>query len=168
MYHLYIRKFFGRQPIMAAEKMRQKSRLVYPPEIMQTRQLSRLQKISLEHNKCLYVVSILQQGIRKPSTDNIHSPQNYVQTGCQAKEKKKRKCMCLGLYAQKVLVWKQVGLFLLLSFFQHYIVSIQIAYGTLKQNLFKFKSTQGIDITKKLNHLVHIKCYRRCKYLAFQ
>ena len=35
---------------MVAEKMQQKSHHVYPPEIIQTGLLSRLQKKSLEHN----------------------------------------------------------------------------------------------------------------------
>ena len=47
----------GKQ-IMATEKIRQKSHRVYPPEIMQTSLVVRLQKKSLEHNDCLQVAQI--------------------------------------------------------------------------------------------------------------
>ena len=70
--------------IMTAEKIWQKSHCVYPPEIIQTSMLGRLQKKSLEHNDCLYVTFILQERVRKPPTDNIPSPQNYFQTNCQS------------------------------------------------------------------------------------
>ena len=51
---------------MVAEKMRQKSHLVYPPEIIQINSLGMLQKKSLEHNDCLYAASILEGRVRKP------------------------------------------------------------------------------------------------------
>ena len=44
--------------IMGMEKMRLKSHRVYPPEIIQTTSLGRLQKKLLELNDCLYVVSV--------------------------------------------------------------------------------------------------------------
>ena len=53
---------------MVAEKMWLKSHRIYPPEIIQTTWLGRLQKKILEHDDCLYVVSILQQRVRKPQT----------------------------------------------------------------------------------------------------
>ena len=67
---------------MAAEKMWSKLHCVYPPEIMQTTLLGRLQKKSLQHNDCLYVASLLGQVVRKPPMDKIPSPQNYFQTKC--------------------------------------------------------------------------------------
>ena len=51
---------------------------------MQTSLLGKLQKKSLEHNDCLYVVSALQQRVKKLSMDNISSAQNYFQTNCQS------------------------------------------------------------------------------------
>ena len=65
--------------MMAAEKMWSKLHSVYPPEIMQTTLLGRLQKKSLQHD-CLYVASLSEQVVRKPPMDKIPSPQNYFQT----------------------------------------------------------------------------------------
>ena len=76
-------KIFEGKQIMAAEKMWQKSHCVYPHEIIQTSSLGRQQKNSMEHNDCLYVVSILQWRIRKTPTDIIIILQNYFQTNCQ-------------------------------------------------------------------------------------
>ena len=76
-------KFFEGKQIIVAEKMWQKLDCVYPHKIMQTSSLGRQQKNSMEHNDCLYVVSILQWRIRKTSTDNIIILQNYFQTNCQ-------------------------------------------------------------------------------------
>ena len=50
-------KVEGKQ-IMAAEKMQQKPHRVYPPEIIQTNSLGRLQKKLLKYNDCLYAASI--------------------------------------------------------------------------------------------------------------
>ena len=68
--------------MMAAEKMWSKLHCVYPPEIMQTTLLGRLQKKSLQHNDCLYIASLSEQVVRKPPTVKIPSPQNYFQTNC--------------------------------------------------------------------------------------
>ena len=76
-------KFFEGKQITAAEKMWQKSHCVYPHKIIQTSSLGRQQKNSMEHNDCLYVVSILQWRIRKTPTDIIIILQNYFQTNCQ-------------------------------------------------------------------------------------
>ena len=77
-------KFFEGKQIAAAEKIWQKSHCVYPHiQIIQSSSLGRQQKNSVEHNDCLYVVSILQWRIRKTSTDNIIILQNYFQTNCQ-------------------------------------------------------------------------------------
>ena len=65
---------------MAAEKMLQKSHRVYLPEIIQTSWLGRLQKKSWERNDCLYVVSVSELRVKKPSTENVPSLQNYLQT----------------------------------------------------------------------------------------
>ena len=76
-------KFFEGKQITVAKKMWQKSHCVYPHKIIQTSSLGRQQKNSMEHNDCLYVVSILQWRIRKTPTDNIIILQNYFQTNCQ-------------------------------------------------------------------------------------
>ena len=76
-------KFFEGKQITAAEKMWQKSHCVYPHEIIQTSSLGRQQENSMEHNDCLYVVSILKWRIRKTPTDNIIILQNQFQTNCQ-------------------------------------------------------------------------------------
>ena len=76
-------KFFEGKQRRAAEKMWQKSHCVYPHKIIQTSSLGKQQKNSMEHNDCLYVVSISQWRIRKTSTDNIIILQNYFQTNCQ-------------------------------------------------------------------------------------
>ena len=76
-------KFFESRQIAAAEKILQKSHYVYPHKIIQTSSLVRQQKNSMEHNDCLYVVSILQWRIRKTPTDIIIILQNYFQTNCQ-------------------------------------------------------------------------------------
>ena len=76
-------KFFEGKQITAAEKMWQKSHCVYPHKIIQTSSLGRQQKNSMEHNDCLYVVSILQWTIQKTPTDNIIILQNQFQTNCQ-------------------------------------------------------------------------------------
>ena len=49
--------------------------------MIQTSSLGREQKNSIEHNDCLYVVSILQWRIRKNPRDIIL--QNYFQTNCR-------------------------------------------------------------------------------------
>ena len=76
-------KFLEGKQITAAKKMWQKSHCVYPHKIIQTSSLGRQQKNSMEHNDCLYVVSILQWRIRKTPTDNIIILQNYFQTNCE-------------------------------------------------------------------------------------
>ena len=76
------KSFKGKQ-ITAAGKMWLKSHCVYSHKIMQTSSLGRQQKNLMEHNDCLYVVSILQWRIRKTPTDNIIIPQNQFQTNCQ-------------------------------------------------------------------------------------
>ena len=76
-------KLFEGKQIAAAENIWLKSHCVYPHKIMQTSSLGRQQKNSMEHNDCLYVVSILQWRIRKTPTDNIIILQNYFQTNCQ-------------------------------------------------------------------------------------
>ena len=76
-------KFFEGKQITSAEKMWQKSHCVYSHKIKQTSSLGRQQKNSMEQNKCLYVVSILQWRIRQTPTDNIIILQNYFQTNCQ-------------------------------------------------------------------------------------
>ena len=43
---------------MTAEKMRRKSHRVYPPDMIQTTSLGRLQKKSLEQEDWLYVASL--------------------------------------------------------------------------------------------------------------
>ena len=58
--------------VMAAEKMWWKSQSVYPPEMIQTSLLGRLQKKSLEHNECLYVTSALEWSSRKSPTKNVN------------------------------------------------------------------------------------------------
>ena len=45
--------------------------------------MGREQKNSVEHNDCLYAVSILQWRIRKSPKDNIIILQNNFQTNCQ-------------------------------------------------------------------------------------
>ena len=55
---------------------------IYPPEIVQTNLLGRLQKKSMEHNNCLYGAYLLQWRVRKLPNGNIPSPQNYFQTNC--------------------------------------------------------------------------------------
>ena len=76
-------KFSEGKQITAAEKIWQKSHCVYPHKIIQTSSLGRQQKNSMEHNDCLYVVSILQWRIRKTPTNNIIILQNYFQTNCE-------------------------------------------------------------------------------------
>ena len=76
-------KFFEGKQITAAEKIWQKSYCVYPHKTIQTSSLGRQQKNSMEHNDCLYLVSILQWRIRKTPTDNILILQNQLQTNCQ-------------------------------------------------------------------------------------
>ena len=62
---------------MATEKMLYKSLCVYPPEVIQTSWLCRLQKKSLEHNNYLYALSVSEQNVRKLPTDNASSPKCY-------------------------------------------------------------------------------------------
>ena len=76
-------KFFEGKQITEAEKMWQKSHFVYPHKIIQSSSLGRQQKNSMEHNDCLYVVSVLQRRIKKTSMDNIVILQNYFQINCQ-------------------------------------------------------------------------------------
>ena len=76
-------KFLEGKQITVAKKMWQKSHCVYPHKIIQTSSLGRQQKNSMEHNDCLYVVSMLQWRIRKTPTDNIIILQNYFQTNCE-------------------------------------------------------------------------------------
>ena len=66
-------KFQVHKQIMAAEKMWQKSYCVYPPDIIQTSLLDRLQKKSFEQNDCFYVASVLQWRVGKLPMDNFPS-----------------------------------------------------------------------------------------------
>ena len=84
MYHLRLRKILVGKQIMATEKIQQKSHRVYPPEIIQTSSLGRLQKKSVGHNDCLYAMSVLKKRARKPPTDNAPIPQNYFQKNCRS------------------------------------------------------------------------------------
>ena len=65
---------------MAAEKMLYKSYCEYPSEIIQTSSMGRAAEKSLEYIDYLYVAPVSQRRVRKPSTDNIPSPQDYCQT----------------------------------------------------------------------------------------
>ena len=65
---------------MAAEKMLYKSYCAYPSEIIQTSSMGKAAEKSLEHIDYLYVAPVPQRRVRKPSTDNIPSPQDYFQT----------------------------------------------------------------------------------------
>ena len=81
---MYCAKFLEGKQIMVAEKMQYKSHLVYPPGIIQTILLGKLQIKSLEYNDCLYAVSMLKWNIKKPPTDHAPSLQNYFQTNCRS------------------------------------------------------------------------------------
>ena len=97
------------------QQMRQKSHPAYPPEIIQTSSLSKMQKKSLEHNDCLHVVSVSQQRVRKPPTDNIPSPQNYFQTNCQ--QWNNTGTICLNVTLQTWDMFLHTGLIKLHIFF---------------------------------------------------
>ena len=76
MYHLRMRKILEDKPWRQKRCCRNHNR-GYPPEIIQTSSLGRLQKKSLKHNDYLYVASVSQLRVRKSPTDDIPSPQNY-------------------------------------------------------------------------------------------
>ena len=74
---LRMRKSFGSQQIMAAEKTQQKIHRVYPPEIIQTSSPGRLQKRPLEHNDCLLICSvrIARESQDSPNGQYLQFPQ---------------------------------------------------------------------------------------------
>ena len=78
MYHLRLLQNF-----LKVNKSRLLKKCVYPHKVIKTSSLGRQQKNSVEHSDCLYVVSVLQQRIRKTSMDNIIILKNYFQTNCQ-------------------------------------------------------------------------------------
>ena len=139
--------------------MQQKSHRAYPPEIIQTSLLGRLQKKSLEHNDCLYAASILEKRVRKPPMDNTASSRNYFQKNFSAFKKHWNNT---GQICLKVLMQTR-DLFLHTGLTEHYIFFVTRSMAFFSSNVFIISIFVFFVIRRQLSKLtLKTKWYHNC------